>query len=159
MARNYKPPTDVLRFSAEYEVELNAAIASRMRKIGVPEKMIGIKDMAFEGAGAFVRTHAQAGSNLRAGIVPGKGPGINVDLGVLDVNFPQMTDVPSWGAASLKDRVDAVIAHEYTEVVARPMRGLDFHQQALKFAPETPLGITSGARQILREYRQAMGLQ
>ena len=69
-----------------------------------------------------------------------------------------MSKVSSWSQASLRDRVEAAIAHEYTEALAQPMPGLSFHDQALKFAPETNLDISPGARQILREYRTAMGL-
>jgi hypothetical protein len=157
----YRPPTDVLRFSAEYEAELNAASAKRMRQVGVPEEMIGIRGMPFEDAGAFVRTHAQGGGNLRAGTIPGIGAGINVDLAVLDTQYPPMSGVPSWSRASLKDRLDAVIAHEYTEALAPTTLavGLPSHRHALQNAPDTSLNITLRAREILVEYHRAMTLE
>jgi hypothetical protein len=62
-------------------------------------------------------------------------------------------------SSALKDRVDAVIAHEFTEVGASPVPGLSPHDQAIMFAPETELTITDGARAILREYRRLMGLE
>lgn len=156
----YRPPTEVLHFSAEYEAELKAAIENRMRQVGVPEEMIGIKGMPFEDQGAFVRTHAQGGAHLRAGSIPGICAGINVDLAVLDEQFPPMYDVPSWGRATLRDRIDAVSAHEYTEVLAPSTipTGLPSHRHALENAPRTSLNITPRARQILIEYRRAMGL-
>lgn len=157
MARYYKPPTDVLRFSAEYEVELNAAIANRMRKIGVPEEMIGIKGMPGEDPGAFVRTHAQGGGNIKAGQFARKGPGINVDLAVLDTSFPDMKHVASWATATLKDRIDAVIAHEYAEALSPGTLnvGDPSHEFALQHGPETSLNISRQARRILVEYRRA----
>jgi hypothetical protein len=118
--------------------------------------------MPYEDPGAFVRSHAIGGSNNNIpgrGIV-GSGPGINVDIAVLDARFTQMSKVKSWESASLKDRIDAVIAHEYTEVLAtKPTGGLTPHQYAIKNAPETPLKISDRAREILRDYRCIEGLE
>jgi len=109
--------------------------------------------------GAFVRyPTSQVGGNINPYTFPGRRPAINLDCGVLDVSHPAMSKVPSWSQASLRDRIEAAVAHEYTEALAKPMPGLSFHDQALKFAPETALDISPAARQILREYRTAMGL-
>ncbi len=119
--------------------------------------MIGIFGMPYEESGAFVLTHAVGGSNNN---IPGLGiigdrPGINVDLAVLDPNFPLMRKLATWAQSRLKDRIDAVIAHEYTEVLLSAVTlGKATHIVALKTAPETTLKITEGARRILREYRQ-----
>ncbi len=64
-------------------------------------------------------------------------------------------DLGAWQDGSWKDRVDAVTAHEYTEVLA-PSGG-DFHPHAVANAESTTLAITDRARQILREYRDAAG--
>ena len=82
-------------------------------------------------------------------------PGINVDAAVFDANAPKVGKLNAWKSASLRDRVDAVIAHEYTEALAP--RGVDCHIYAVKNAENTPLEITERARQISREYRQAEG--
>lgn len=66
-----------------------------------------------------------------------------------------MGNLKSWKSASLKDWVDAVIAHEYTEVAAP--KGVDGHIHALKNAENTPLKISDNARAILKEYRIAEG--
>jgi len=66
-----------------------------------------------------------------------------------------MGQLPSWRSAGLRDRIDAVIAHEYTEVTAP--EGVDFHVHALAKAENTPLKITNRARQILKEYRLVEG--
>lgn len=116
----YRPPPEVIAFAREWEEPLSKAIANRMRAVGVPQEMIGIKGMPYEDPGAFVCTHALGGSNNNfpgKGII-GEGPGINVDIAVLDARFTKMSGVKSWASARLKDRIDAVIAHEFTEVGA-----------------------------------------
>lgn len=122
--------------------------------------MIGIFGMPYEDSNAFVLTHAIGGSNNNIpgrGII-GDGPGINVDFAALDPNFPPMRKVATWSSSRLKDRIDAVIAHEYTEVLLPALTlGKETHMVALKTAPETTLKITEGARRILREYRQIEG--
>jgi len=129
-----------------------------MRQVGVPDEMIGFKYPGID-EGPFVRyPTSQIGGNINPHVFSGRKPGINLDLGVLDANHPAMSKVPAWAKASLRDRIDAAIAHEYTEALAAPMPGLNFHEQALKFAPDTSLNISSRARQILREYRTATGL-
>lgn len=161
-AGRYRPPPEVIAFAKEWADQLNEAIANRMRAVGVPEEMIGIRGMPYEDAGAFVRTHALGGSNNNIpgrGVI-GKGPGINVDIAVLDAQFAEMSGVLSWARGSLKDRIDAVIAHEFTEVQTyQPMSGLTPHRNAIKSAPETLLNISSRARRILQEYRHCQGLE
>lgn len=124
-----------------------------MRRVGIPEEMIGIEWWGIE-KGPFVRYHPpQLGGNIRVGN-NGK-PGINVDAAVFDANAPKVGNLPSWRSASLRDRIDAVIAHEYTEALAP--QGVDFHIHAVENAENTPLKISNWARQILREYRRAEG--
>jgi hypothetical protein len=158
----YHPPPEVIAFATEWEPFLNRAVANRMSAVGVPEELVGIRGMPFEDPGAFVRTHATGGANNNIpgrGIV-GTGPGINVDLAVLDALFTPMSKVQSWGSARLKDRIDAVIAHEYTEVLAtNPAYGLTPHHYAIKYAPETRLKISDRALAILKEHRRLEGLE
>jgi len=49
-----------------------------------------------------------------------------------------------WATSPIRDRIDAVIAHEYTEVRTGS------HGSAEALAAETPLPIRDGARLILR---------
>lgn len=100
-----------------------------------------------------VTTPPQLGGNIRVGL-NGK-PGINVDPTVFDANAPKIGSLPSWKSASLRDRIDAVIAHELTEALAP--QGTDFHIHALKNAENTTLKISHQARLILKAYRQAEG--
>lgn len=149
----YQLPSDVADFADRYQDALERAIRNRMGRVGVADDMIGIRYWGVD-PGVFVRYHPpQLGGNVRV-CFDGK-PGINVDAAVLDIAAPKVGDLAPWREASLKDRVDAVIAHEYTEVLAPS--GVDFHVHAVTTAELTPLGITDRARQILREYREAEG--
>lgn len=131
----------------------NSTKRSAIGCAGLGSLMIGIRYWGVD-PGAFVRYHPpQLGGNVR--VCLDGNPGINVDAAVLDTGAPKVGSLPSWRVGSLKDRVDAVIAHEYAEVLAPPV--VDFHIHALTTAEFTPLTITDRARQILREYRQAEG--
>jgi hypothetical protein len=152
-APGYQLPADIADFANRYQEPLSRTIGQRMRQVGVPEEMIGIEWYGVD-KGPFVRYDPpQLGGNIRAG-TNGK-PGINVDPAVFDANAPKMGNLPSWKSARLQDRIDAVIAHEYTEALAP--HGLDFHIHALTNAETTSLKISDRARQILREYRVAEG--
>jgi len=149
----YQLPADIADFANRYQDSLSRAIRNRMVRVGVPLAMIGVEWWGVD-PGPFVRYHPpQLGGNIRVGL-NGK-PGINVDPAVFDANAPRVGKLPSWRSASLRDRIDAVIAHEYTEALAP--QGGDFHIYAVKNAEHTNLKISQRARQILREHRQAEG--
>jgi hypothetical protein len=157
MPPSSQPPVDIVEFANRYYEPLNRLIGNRMRQVGVPDEMIGFRYPGID-EGPFVRYPIpQMGGNINPYVFPGRKPAINLDEGVLDANHPAMSNVPSWSNANLRDRIDAAIAHEYTEALAKPMSGLNFHEQALKCAPDTPLNISPRARQILSEYRTVMG--
>jgi hypothetical protein len=152
-ASGYQLPADIADFADRYQEPLSRAIGDRMRQIGVPDEMIGVEWWGVD-PGPFVRYHPpQLGGNVRVGL-NGK-PGINVDPAIFDANAPKIGNLPSWKSARLRDRIDAVVAHEYTEVLAP--QGVDWHIHALRNAENTPLRVSDKARQILREYRQAEG--
>ncbi len=74
------------------------------------------------------------------------GRRLTVDSGVFNLelmaNGPEAGAV--WAKSRLRDRIDAVIAHEDAE------RLTGDHNFAEAMAPDTTLPITDGARQILR---------
>lgn len=70
--------------------------------------------------------------------------GITVNSGVLNPDLLKGRGRRVWAKARLRDRIDAVIAHEYEE-----SRTVD-HDAALKAAARTGLPVTDGARRILR---------
>ena len=151
---NYQLPAEVIDFARRYRPLLEAVIAERMRRVGVPEDMIGIRYWGVDFGAFVVYDPPQLGGNIRVGL-DGK-PGINVDPAVLDSDAPKVRELLAWRSGTLKDRVDAIIAHEYTEVNAPA--GSDFHQHAVATAEMTELAITERAREILREFRRAEGI-
>jgi hypothetical protein len=116
--------------------------------------MLGIRFWGVD-PGPLVRYHPpQLGGNIRVGR-DGR-LGIHVVVAVFDVNAPKAGDLTAWRSGSWKDRIDAVVAHEFAEVSAPD--GGDFHSFALATADRTRLAVTARARQILQEYREADGL-
>lgn len=153
-SRRYQLSPQIDEFYARFRDELGRAVRNRMLRIGVPSAMIGIRFWGVE-EGALVRYYPpQLGGNIRIGL--NGQPGINVDVAALDALAPKVHELPHWQTASWKDRVDAVIAHEYTEVLAPPK--FDGHLYAVENAEHTALAVTDTARRILREYREAEGL-
>src|SRR5260370_16095781 len=118
MAQSGQPPVDIVDFANRYNEPLNRVIGNRMRQVGVPDEMIGFKYPGID-EGPFVRyPTSQIGGNINPHVFPGRKPGINLDLGVLDANHPAMSTVLSWAKAGLRDRIDATIAPEHTEALA-----------------------------------------
>src|SRR5437016_447585 len=108
-ASGYQLPPDIADFASRYQDSLSRAISNRMRHVGVPVEMIGVEWYGVD-KGPFVRYDPpQLGGNVRVGIT-GK-PGINVDPAVFDANAPKVGNLAVWQSASLRDRIDAVIAH------------------------------------------------
>jgi hypothetical protein len=72
-----------------------------------------------------------------------------VDSGVLN---PELLEGKrggkAWAEARLRDRIDAVIVHEYEE----ERHGT--HEEAVKAAPNMDLPVTDGARRILKAMSQ-----
>jgi hypothetical protein len=162
----YQSPNSVIDFTTRYYDDLNRVAGNRMRQLGVPDDMIGIRNYPGIDEGPFVRfPSTQVGGNVNPHVMPGRQAGIALDHGVLDAAHPRMGNVPSWGRATLRDRMDAAIVHEYIEATLRPSSNLRghaavdwLHNEAIRRAPDTTMPITPGARQILTEYRQAAGL-
>ncbi len=136
------PAAHAADFAARNADAFERIVQQRMRDVGVPEHLIG--DIPFGGGGrrAFIPQDGTGG-----GVTVGRG--INVDSGVLNPNLlgdPAAGGAArTWSRAKLRDRIDAVIAHEYEECV----RGTD--QAARQHAPTTGLRISDQARAILRQ--------
>jgi hypothetical protein len=136
------PAAHATDFATRNADALERLVGQRMRDVGVPDHLIG--DMPL-GGGTRSAFHPQAGTG--GGVTVGRG--INVDSG--DFN-PNLLGDPAaggaartWSRARLRDRIDAVIAHEYEEAIAGT------HGAALRNAPNTKLNISPEARQLLRE--------
>lgn len=78
--------------------------------------------------------------------------GVNVDPGVFNPEF-LANKAPSWAAATLRDRIDAVVIHELMEYHSRAATTTVRHRSAVLRSPLTTAGIRPGARRILEEYR------
>jgi hypothetical protein len=102
-----------------------------MIALGISPQNIGI----FGGRG-FNPAGSTVGGNVR-------GVGIELDSGL----FGKIKGFSAWNNARLSTRVDAVIAHEYEELLGAT------HAQALRRAPNTTLNISEEARKLLRAMR------
>jgi hypothetical protein len=129
-------------FSRRWTDRLDEYCAIHMEELGIPPQRIGASDPRQGIAWCAFNPHEDTGGSISTG---GR---INVDSGVFD---PDLMTKPYgrkaskvWAMSRLRDRIDAVIAHELNEADHAS------HEAALKAAPTTTLPITDGARRILR---------
>ena len=107
-----------------------------MRQLGIPDEMIGGVTQRLGG-----RSGAFNPNNLHGGGVFGKN--IEVDAGVL-------SDQLFGPGVRLRDRIDAVIAHEFEEALSPARNVFSRHLDSLRKAPNTNLPISDNARSLLR---------
>ncbi len=135
-----KPPTDPADhaedFAHRYESPLDQYCAVRMQELGIPEHLHGATDFDGDGRWKAFIAHEREGGNIT--------DGISVNSGVLNPELLKGKGSRIWPKARLKDRIDAIIAHEYEE------DRLGTHELALKHAMKTELPISDGARRILK---------
>ena len=138
------PAVHARQFAADWADHLEAYARQRMRGVGVPEHYIGTVDIDNRiERRAFFPHQSSGGRNIHR-------RGINLDSGVLNPTlldvFPDPEVRSEWAHARLRDRADAVIAHEFEEATgAKPHD----HPRAVRKAPQTRLGISAGARWLL----------
>ena len=143
----------VMEFINNWQAEpiLNDYITRRMEQLGIKLSAIGIIDDT-EAGSAFSAGTFQGGRNAVVGRFPAaanltKG-GIHVDAGVFDSALEPTS--PSWASASLRDRIDAVIVHEYLEYQSNLRFGAR-HLDAISLGPSTNMPVSEGALRILQE--------
>jgi len=141
-AAQANPAAHATDFAARHADVFEGIVRKRMCDVGVPDDLIGDTPL-----GGGVRRAFDPDADTGGGVTVGRG--INVDSGILN---PYLLGDPAtggaaraWYRARLRDRIDAVIAHEYEECV----RGND--QAARQYAPTTILQISPEARAILRQ--------
>jgi hypothetical protein len=122
----------------EWEDVGESYVRSRNRELGIPQHMNGQPDYGGTGQWrAFDPDEREGGRNTT---------GVVVDSGVLN---PELLSGEKggriWPKLSLRNRIDAIIAHEYEELRA----GGD-HAAAIKNAAKTKLPISDEARRLNR---------
>jgi hypothetical protein len=136
-----KPPKDPADhaedFARRFAGPLDQYCVVRMEELGIPEGKNGEEDPLRPGTWrAFVPEERTGGYTSR---------GITVNSGVLN---PDLLKVRKggrvWARAPLRDRIDAIIAHEWAED-----KTLN-HDAALKMAARTELPVSKGAKRILK---------
>jgi hypothetical protein len=121
----------------EWEDVSESYVRRRQEELGIPEHQRGQPDYEHDGRWRAFDPYGRKGGGNTTGVV--------VDSGVLN---PELLKGKKggriWPKTRLKDRIDAIIAHDYEE----PHRGS--HVEALKAAPRTELPISAKARRLCR---------
>ena len=126
----------------EWEDVAETYTQQRMRELGIPEEQIEAIEYAEGGIRrVFSSTDRRGGTNDSFGCLYIDSGILNTDL-MAEIYGPLVTS--TWEKAGLRDRIDAVIAHEHAEVQTGS------HDVAEALAPDTQLPISEGARRILR---------
>jgi hypothetical protein len=114
-----------------------------MEELGIPDDRIGSNDHDHGLSGAAFNPYERDGGGNNP-----NGP-VNVDSGVCNPELMTKAYTKKtaklWRKSRLRDRIDAIIAHEICEA------GHGTHEAALKMAPKTELPINDRARRILVE--------
>ncbi len=124
-------------FARTWADRLDEYCAVRMQELGIPAEQIGAGDPEHGIRWCCFNPYDLDGGNITTGIT--------INTGVLDSGLLQgKAGATQWPRARLRDRIDAIIAHEWEEYRSGS------HEAALKTAPATDLPITAGARRILQ---------
>jgi len=140
-----------VRSAHEWADVAEAYTQKRMRELGIPERQIGAPDHERASVRhAFLPDETNGGTNDFA-------TRLFVDSGVLnpELNASQIGPEAStlWEKSRLRDRMDAVIAHEHEEA-----RGIP-HDEVVERAPDTTLPIGDNARRMLRTIAEGVKRQ
>ena len=137
-----KPPTDpaghAQDFARTWADKLEEHCTIRMQELGIPDNMNGQPNYAGDGRWRAFNAYGRQGGENTTGVVINSGA-INPEL------LRGQKGRRIWPKARLRDRIDAIIAHEYEE-----LRHGGLHLAALKAAPQTGLPISDEARRLCR---------
>jgi hypothetical protein len=139
-ARGGRPANIALHASQvaqEWEDVGERYVRKRMEELGIPENQIGQPDYGGDGRWrAFDPRGRNGGENTT---------GVAIDSGALNPElFKGKKGGRIYPKLPLRDRIDAIIAHEYEELRSGS------HVGALKAAAKTKLPISDGARRLCR---------
>lgn len=142
-----KPPRDpadhAADFARRYAEDLDWYCTIRMQELGIPEEKNGAPDFDRDGKWRAFDWRGRTGGNVTSGVY--------VNSGVLNPALLKGSGSRIWPKARLRDRIDAIVAHEWEE-----SRTAD-HIAALKASSKTELAVTDGARRILRAMARGAG--
>lgn len=145
------PVEHAIRSADEWADVAEAYIQKRMRELGIPEQQIGAPDHERSSVRhAFLPGETKGGTNDFAARLFVDSAVLNPELNAKEIG-PEASKL--WEESCLRDRIDAVIAHEYEEA-----RGIP-HEEVVERAPETALPIGDKARKILRTIASGMKRQ
>jgi hypothetical protein len=136
------PADHAVDFSLRWYDRLEILARERLARLGIPREQIGAFDQDCDYRLAAFHPKERTGG----GISPGAR--INLNSGIFNPDLlaghpgPGVSSI--WKSARLRDRFDAVAAHEFSEG-----RGVS-HADAERLAARTDLSVTDGARRILR---------
>lgn len=129
-------------FAHRYAEPLDWQAALRMEELGIPQDRIGSNDHLHGLSGRAFNDFEREGGGL------GPSGQINLDSGALNPDLVTSKYGKRagklWARSRLRERVDALIAHEDMEWRTGS------HESALKAGPETELPISERAREILQ---------
>jgi hypothetical protein len=156
-------------FTTEEAAKLNKRISDRMTELGIPKKnqgagirrlppkgeeappgTKGMKPFMDESGKPFNPTGSTRGGNMRSGSFDPKYGGTESGISVHGNVFDDWKGFELWNKADVADRIDATIAHEWSE-----FNGLT-HWETVQELPETKLAISPRARALTR-YMRMMG--
>jgi hypothetical protein len=132
------PGLHAQQIALEWEDVGECYVRRRNNELGIPNDMNGQPDSAGDGRWRSFDPYRRIGGANTTGVV--------VDSGVLN---PELLKAQKggrlWPKMKLKDRIDAIIAHEYEE-----LRAAGKHADAIERAAKTELPISDEARRLNR---------
>jgi hypothetical protein len=140
----HDPAAHARDFAERYSIPLSYSAEQRMTELGIDPDRIGMPDKNHGLQWSAFHPHGMLGGSYSP---DGR---LIVDAGVLNTDLLKAgydkKAANLFGRSRLRDRMDAIIAHEYEE----HRNGMS-HVEALKAAPKTALPISEEAREICRE--------
>lgn len=132
------PGLHASQIAQEWEDVGETYVRKRMKELGIPDAQIGQPTFGGDGKERAFNPYEREGGTNTVGAVVNSGV-LNPDL--LKGNKGGRI----WPGMKLKDRIDAIIAHEYEELHAGGN-----HARALQAAAKTKLPISDEARRLNR---------
>ncbi|QEH35378.1 hypothetical protein OJF2_39300 [Aquisphaera giovannonii] len=129
------PGLHAQQIAREWEDVGESYVHRREKELGIPDGMNGQPDFDGDGRWRSFHPHGRQGGENTTEVV---------DSGVLNPDLLKgRKGGRLWAKATLRDRIDAAISHEYEELLA----GGD-HKSAIRMAAKTKLPIAEMARRI-----------